>query len=314
MTRKKKKLISIGIPCYNEELNVIPTYKALKKITDNNKKYNYEFIFVDNSSLDKTRENIKKLAKKDKRIIGVFLSRNFGPEASAHALINNVSGDAFIGLPADLQDPPELILKFLQKWEQGNNIVVGVYTNSEEDFFTAFIRKGFYNIFKKISNIEIPVNASGTGLLDRKTIDALKKLPEKYRFYRGLRAWIGFKTGFVAYKRRRRRFGKSSYSLISYFKHAERGLFGFSYLMLDLMVYTSLLLVSLSFIFILGYLFMVFVFGNPINASIPVMLTIVFFGGIQLLAIGIIGKYIQVIVEEVKNRPLYIVEKKINFK
>lgn len=305
---KEKKLLSIVVPCFNEESNVESLFKILKKVLKDRKKYRYEFIFVDNGSLDHTKEKIKKIANEDANVKGVFLSRNFGPEASTQACFDYARGDAVIALPCDLQDPPELIPKFIKKWEEGFSIVLGVYIKTEDDAFTAIMRKTFYTVFKKISNINIPVKASGVGLLDRKAIEALKSLPEKYRFFRGLRAWIGFKTAYVEYQRRKRIRGMTSYNFIDYVKHAEKGVFGFSYLVLDIMVYTGFFLVFVAFIFIIWYLFTVFIFGNPINASIPLMLTIVFFGGIQLLAISIIGKYIQVIVEETKNRPIYIVD------
>lgn len=307
-----KKLISIGIPCFNEELNIIPAYYAYKKITDQIKHYRFEFIFVDNRSSDGTRDKIRELAGKDKQVIGIFLSRNFGPESSNAACLDFARGDAFIGLPADLQDPPPLIQKFIKKWEQGYDIVVAIYKKSQDDFLTFFLRKNFYKFFKKISNIDIPINAVGTGLLDRKALDALRQLPEKYRFFRGLRAWIGFRTVYVYYNRRRRQFGKSSYNLFSYFTHAERGLFGFSYLVLDLMAYFGFILVLFSSIFLIGYLLFFFFFGNPIKGAVTILISVIFFGGVQLLAISIIGKYIQVIVEETKNRPVYIVDETIN--
>lgn len=310
----RKKLVSIGIPCFNEELNIIPAYQAYKKITEKIRRYSFEFIFVDNGSNDTTRDKIREIALKDKHVIGIFLSRDFGPESSNAAALDFATGDAFIGLPADLQDPPNLIQKLINKWEQGYDIVVGIYNKSQDDFLTFFLRKNFYKLFKKISNINIPINAVGTGLLGKKALNALRSLPEKFRFFRGLRAWIGFKTAYVYYERKKRIYGKSSYNFFSYLKHAERGLFGFSYLFLDLMAYLGFLLVLLAFIFIIGYLFTVFVFGNPIKASIPLMLAIVFFGGIQLLAISIVGKYIEVIVEETKNRPVYIVDEVINLK
>jgi len=151
-------------------------------------------------------------------------------------------------------------------------------------------------------------------LYDKKVIEALKKLPEKYRFERGLLSWVGFKRQYITYERRSRLRGKSKYNIFSYLQHAERGIFGFSYLVLDLMVYGGFILVFFSFLFILIYLYTAIVVGNPIKASIPTMLAIVFFGGIQLLAISIIGKYIQVIVEETKNRPMYIVEETVNIR
>lgn len=307
-----KKKISICIPCFNEEDNVLITYKVLKETMVKNKKYDYELIFVDNCSLDKTRSLIEKIAKKDRKVKGVFLSRNFGPEASGQAGLDKATGDAFVGIGCDLQDPPEIILKFIDKWEKGNDVVLGVYTKLDENLLMTIIKRLFYRFLNKITFIDIPKDSTGFGLYDKKVMNALKMLPEKYRFGRGLLSWVGFKKTYISYERSKRLRGKSSYDIFGYIKHAERGLFGFSYLILDLMVYGGLLLTLFSFLFVIGYLYWVIVFGNPINASIPLMLGIVFFGGIQLLAISIIGKYIQVIVEETKNRPMYIVEETIN--
>jgi len=308
----KIKKISVSIPCYNEEDNILSTCKALKKVMNSNKKYDYELIFTDNGSLDRTKNLIIKIAKKDKKVKGIFLSRNFGPESSGQAGLDYATGDAFVGIGCDLQDPPELILEFIKKWEAGYDVVMGIYRKLDDNFFMKTVRSLFYRVFNKISNTIIPANAVGYGLYDKKVIDALKSLPEKYRFGRGLTAWVGFKRTYISYKRKKRLKGKSSYGFFDYVKHAERGIFGFSYLPLDLMVYSGFLLTLFSFLFIIGYLYWVIAYGNPINASIPMMLVIFFFGGILLLAISIIGKYIQVIVEETKNRPIYIVEDTIN--
>ena len=308
------KIISIGIPCYNEEKNVVSVYESIKKVINKIKKYDFELIFVDNGSLDKTRSEIVKVAEKDKKVKGIFLSRNFGPESSGYACLNYAKGDAYIGISGDLQDPPEIIPQFIKEWEKGHDIVMGIYERHDENFLMKSIRENFYKVFNKISNTQIPSNAVGFGLFDRKVIEGLKSFPEKYRFTRGLLAWLGFKKSYINYIRNKRMSGKSSYNLFGYIKDAEKGIFGFSYLILDLMVYGGFILVFFSFLFIVVYLHTVLVIGNPINASIPLMLGIVFFGGVQLLAISIIGKYIQVIVEETKNRPMYIVENTINLK
>lgn len=308
MARKKRKIISIGIICFNEEPNIEPSYKELLRVVNQDKKYNYEFIYVDNGSLDNTKELIKKIALKDKRIIGVFLSRNFGPEASAVAALDLAKGDAFILYEGDMQDPPDIILEFIKEWEKGFNAVVGVRDKIDDSLFMTFIRKSYYKIFKAISNIEVPINAGSFGLLDKKVMEAIRKMPEKYRFFRGLRAWVGFKTSYITYQRRRRERGQSSYNFLSYIHHAERSFFGFSYLPLDIIVYIGLLLVLVSFVWIIVYLLLFFVFGQTIKESMLVLFSIVLFGGIQLLALSIIGKYIQVIVEETKGRPSYIVE------
>lgn len=309
-----KKLISICIPSHNEEKNIPIAYKKIKNIFKKILKYNYEFIFVDNGSTDDTKKVIIELARKDKKVKGIFLSKNFGPESSGNAAFNNASGDAAISIAADLQDPPDIIPGLIKKWEKGSDLVLGVYKKNDDKLIMSFVRKIFYKIIKLISSIDFPENTTGFGLYDKKVILALKHLPEKYRFTRGLLAWVGFKRTFVYYQKRKREHGKSSYNFFEYVKDAERGLFGFSYLILDLMVYGGFLLTLFSFLFIIGYLYWVIVFGNPINASIPLMLAIFFFGGITLLAISIVGKYIQVIVEETKNRPMYVIEDTINLK
>jgi dolichol-phosphate mannosyltransferase len=312
---KNLKKILIGIPCYNEEDNIFELYKQTKLITDKIVNYSFSLLFVDNGSLDNTRENILKLTKIDKNVKAVFLSRNFGPEASSFAVMNLFDNftDALIMLPCDLQDPPELIPKFIKLWNDKYEVVLAKYTKSNDSLFMTQMRKLFYLLFKQISNIDVPINVSGFGLFDKKVVNAIKLLPEKYRFGRGLISWVGFKSVCVNYERHARKNGRSSYSFFDYIKHSERGVFGFSYLPLDLIVYFGFLITFLSFIFIVVYLSTVIFFGNPINASIPIMLAIVFFGGLNLLALSVIGKYVQVIVEESKNRPVYIVDKKINF-
>ena len=305
---KNKKLISIGIPSFNEELNVIPIYIALKKITEKIKKYNFEFIFVDNGSTDATREKITELVSKDACVVGVFLSRNFGPEASGQAALDYTSGDAFICMSCDLQEPPSMIPKFIKKWEEGYNVVFGIYSKSTDSIFMTVMRRLFYFVYKKISNINVPVNATGFSLIDNNVIEALKMLPEKYRFNRGLKVWVGYKTAYIRYDKGKRMRGKSSYYIFDYIKHAERGVFGFSYLLLDGIIYLGFILVGLSFLFIVLYLFLSFLYGNPIKGAVTILVSIVFFGGVNLLGLSIIGKYIQVIVEETKHRPMYIVE------
>lgn len=306
-----KKLISIGVICFNEEPNVIPAYKELTETLIKNKKYNYEFIFVDNGSTDNTRTEIRKLTKLDKRVSGVFLSRNFGNEASVQASLDYATGDAYICYEGDQQDPARIILDFIEKWEKGFDVVVGIRTKIADGFFMTGVRKLYYRIFRSMSNIDVPVDAGAFALIDKKVMRAIKNLPEKHRFNRGLRAWVGFKTTYVFYHRRRRERGKSSYNLLGYIHHAEKSFFGFSYLPLDLMVYAGLLIVTVSFIFLAVYLFSFLLFGQKTNDQTLILSSIILFGGIQLFALSIIGKYIQVIVEETKARPVYIAEEVI---
>ncbi len=303
-----KKLISICVLCYNEEENVLPAYRELTRMAKPLTNYSFEFVYVDNCSTDKTRERIRGLINKDKRVVGVFLSRNFGPEASGEAGMDHATGDAVVIYQCDMQDPANLIPIFIKKWEAGYDTVVGTYTKTEDIFPMGYVRKLFYRFFKAMSNIEVPVNAGAFCLMDRKILSALGKFPEKFRFFRGLRAWVGFKTAYIPYVRQRRMRGKSSYNLARYLKHAERSFFGFSYLPLDFIIYTGLVMVGISFIFLIGYLISIFLLGNTASELVTLLTVIVFFGGIQLLALSMVGKYVQVIVEETKSRPMYIVE------
>ncbi len=224
--------------------------------------------------------------------------------------MNYAVGDAVIVMLCDLQDPPEVLIpQFIQKWKEGHNIVVAKYLNTQDDPFTTFLRKTFYFIFKQVSDLDIPVNASEVSLLDRKALDAMRALPEKFRFFRGLRVWVGFKVAFIPYHRQQRKYGSSSFNWISYFKYAERGIYGFSYLLLDMMMYGSLVLIGVSFLSVLLYVgYHIFTHTNY-NLFLTMLLAIFFATSVQLFGMGILGKYIQVMVEETKNRQVYVIDK-----
>lgn len=308
------RTISFAIPCFNEEENVVPCYQTLSAITGKFPRYRFEFVFADNGSTDKTRDNIRGLTRKDKRVVSVFLSRNFGPESSGQAVLDFSTGDAVIPYEADMQDPPEVIPKLITKWEDGFDVVVGIRTKIEDNLLMTLVRRVYYRLFRAVSDIDVPVNAGGFCLMSRKVVDAIGAMPETYRFFRGLRAWVGFKTAFVTYQRRKRAQGKSSYTFFGYIQHAQRSFFGFSYFLLSIIVYLGFFLTGLSFLFLLGYLGYLFITQSLINATVLFLTIFVFFGGVQLLALSVVGKYIQVIVEETKNRPLYIVDEVINLR
>ena len=240
------------------------------------------------------------------------MSRNFTSEYSSHAAMKQAIGNALTILDCDLQDHPNQLPRFIKKWEEGYPVVVGIRNTINDNFLMVIIRKLFYFLFKKMANIEMPLNAGTFSLLDRKVLDIINNLPEKNRFFRGLRAWAGFKVAYVEYVRGARKFGKTKNSLFDYLRDAQRGILGFSFVPLDLMTTFGFVLVLFSFLFLVGYIFVVVVFGNPIRAQIPILLAIVFFGGIQMLAISIVGKYIQIIFEEVKDRPSYVIETILN--
>jgi polyisoprenyl-phosphate glycosyltransferase len=308
----RKQIISIFVPSYNEEENIVRAYQKLIIMMKAIPKYDYEIIFADNMSTDQSRNIIYSIAKKDKKVTALFMSRNFTAEYTAQAAMKQAIGDIMTFVDCDLQDPPEIIPKFIKEWEKGADVVIGVRNKINDKFIMKLARKSFYLIVRKLARIDMPLNVGGFCLLDRKVIDAMNSFPEKVRFFRGLRAWVGFRVAKVGYERQKREFGKSKNSIYDYLKDTQRAILGFSYVPLDVITTIGFSLVSVSFVFLAFYLFIVFYKGNPVNASIPIFTALIFFGGIQMLAISIIGKYIQVILEEVKNRPTYIIEEIIN--
>lgn len=308
----KKKVISIVIPCFNEEVNIERSYTQVKKVFAKLAKYQYEILFVDNCSTDKSAEFMQIIAKKDKNVTVVLLSRNFGGEYSSLAGMRTATGEATCILDCDLQDPPELIKNFIRKWEEGYEVVIGYRTKIEDPFIIKMARIIFYKIMKKISRIDIPVNAGTYSLVDKKVMEIINNLPEKNRFFRGLRAWVGFKTARIEYARKARKFGKTHNTLIDYIRDAERGVFGFSYVPLEIVTYFGFLLVVASFSFIALYILLFIFFGNPIPGFMTIISLIILLGGIQILAISIVGKYVLIIFEETKNRPEYIIKNIIN--
>lgn len=309
-----RKLISFVVPCYNEEENIPNTYEELTKLASGLVNYDYEIVFVDNGSVDKSEKLMRELAKNDKKVVVILLSRNFGPETSCLAGQQHAKGDAVIWVEADLQDPIDLIPQFIQKWEEGYDIVLGRRDSSSENRLMFGIRKLFYKILRKVSYIDIPVNVGTFSLVDARVNKAMNALKEKNRFGRGIRAWVGFKSCQIEYHRLDRKYGKSSYSSIfEYIRHAEKGLFGFSTLPLELLTYLGLSIVFFSFLLIAFYLYRFFAYGNPFTGFSTIVLLVVFFSGIQILAISILGKYIAIIFEETKNRPHFLLKDTINY-
>jgi len=282
-----KKILSIIVPTYNEEENIEYAYSEIKKTLAAIPQYDYEIIFTDNNSRDRSREIINSIIKKDKKVTALFMSRTFSAEYSTQAAMHHVIGHVVTFIDCDLQDHPSLIPKFLREWEKGYDMVIGIRPKIKDTFIMSKLRKLFYIIFRKIASMDVPLYSGSFCLLDRRINDIIANLPERNRFFRGLRAWVGFNV-------------------------KQRALLGFSFVPLDIITTLGLVLAIPSFVFIFSYLFLVLSLGNPLNASIPILLAIFFFGGIQLLAISVVGKYIQIIFEEVKQRPSYIIDKVIN--
>jgi len=300
--------ISLIIPVFNEESNILELHKQLRKYLDQSGK-KFEIIFVDDGSNDKTPEILAGLNKKDKGIVKVItFSRNFGHQLALSAGLAYCRGKAAIIMDADMQDPPELILDFLQKWDEGYDIVYGKRKQREgESFFKKATASLFYKLIRATTSINIPANVGDFYLLDRKVIDILNNLNERHRFIRGLVAWVGFKHYGVEYIRRARFAGTTKYSFWKMVKFSFDAMTSFSFTPLRFVSGLGAFFAIISFFSILIIIYMKLFTDATIIGWSSLMAVILFIGGIQLLAIGIIGEYIARIGDDVKARPLYAV-------
>ncbi len=306
MVRLPKK-ISVIIPSYNEEKNILPLYKrlirTLMKITSR-----YELIYVNNSSTDDSENIIKSIIKRDPSVNLITFSRNFGYQTAITAGMDLADGEAVVVIDGDLQDPPELIEEFVRKWKKGYDVVYGIRKKREGSLFRRICYKLFYRVLRKISYIDMPLDASEFALIDKKIANELKKLPERNRFIRGLRSWVGFRQTGVEYVRQDRKKGVTKFNFFNNMKLGFDGLFSFSEVPLYVITLFGFFCVLLSFVGIIGYFLYFFIRGRIVPGFLTTIMAVLFFGGIQLLSISIVGQYVSRIFEEVKQRPKYIVK------
>jgi dolichol-phosphate mannosyltransferase len=273
----------------------------------------YEIIFVNDASPDNAREVLEELAGKDHNVVVVNHARAFGSQSAFTSGMRLATGDAVVLLDGDLQDPPELITEFVARWRDGYDIVFGQRVKREAPFLMRFAYRSFYRLFKRLAYVDVPLDAGDFGLLDRRALDAINALPEKHRFLRGLRAWVGFKQIGVPYVRPERMFGRTTNSALKNLGWARRAILSFSYKPLDAITALALTVVGVSFVALLAELIVRLV--DPHSAPkgfTTVIVVILFIGGIQLLCIAIIGSYLAHMYEEVKGRPPFVVESVIN--
>lgn len=312
-----KKVISIVSPCYNEENNVANCYETVKKLfTEELPNYEFEHIFSDNSSNDRTVSILKEIAKKDKRVKIIVNSRNYGPFRSMFNAMKRASGDAVIPqLAVDLQDPPSAIPKFVEKWESGYKVVSGARAKREEGLIMRFIRSIFYNIVSRMSEFKIPANVGEFQLIDRVVVDALSEFDDSYPFVRGMIASCGFETTIVEYTMVKRRKGRTKNSLYALFDQALNGIISFTRVPLRLSLFLGLIMSFASLIYSVAQLIISIVyFGEVASPGIQTLIVgVYFFAGVQLFFLGILGEYIGSIHEQVRKRPLVIEKELINF-
>ena len=307
-----KELISIVVPMYFEEEVAQECYNRLVNVMQQNN-LNYEMIFVNDGSTDRTMDILTEIADKDPNVKIINFARNFGHQIAVTAGIDYAKGDAIVIIDADLQDPPELIPVLVDKWNEGFEVVYAKRKSRKgETWFKLLTAKYFYKVLNYLSDIEIPKDTGDFRIIDRKVADVFSKMSERNRFVRGMMSWIGFRQTFVEYERDERFAGETKYPLKKMIKFASDGVIAFSTKPLRIVMTLGIFSVIISML-VLMYSLTVKIFGENIQPGwTSIMVAITFFSGIQLLGLGIVGQYIARIYDESKNRPIYIVKELVN--
>lgn len=308
------RLISIVTPCFNEEENINEIYNQVKKIFQKLPNYKYEHIFIDNASSDKTVALIKAIAKDDKNVKLIVNARNFGPVRSAPYGLLQAKGDAVIQISADLQDPPELIIDFLKKWEEGCQIVVATKRNSCENKIMHFIRSCYYKFIKKISNTRMIEHFAGFALYDRSFVETFRSLNDPYPYFRGLVSDLGTDIAEIEYLQPTRKFGHTKANFYVLFDWLMLAITSYSRVPIRVMTILGFALSVLSLITSFVFLILKLIFWKYFSLGMaPILISMFFFASIQLFFTGMLGEYIASIHTQVKNRPLVIEKERVNF-
>jgi polyisoprenyl-phosphate glycosyltransferase len=315
-----ESLLSIVIPVFNEEENILQLYKRLVHAAPS-WDLAFEVILVDDGSSDKTLFLLRQLHEQDSRFKYISFSRNFGHQTAVSAGLRYTKGNVIAVMDADLQDPPEELYRFLHKWEEGYQVIYGIRTKRKENIFKRSAYHVFYRILAWCSSIDIPLDSGDFCVMDRVVVDWLNSLPERNRFVRGLRSWIGYRQIGIPYERQMRLAGEVKYTFQKLLRLAFDGIINFSYRPLQISGTFGLLVCFLSF---LGIIFVVLhrildfkIFGyspQDVPGFTSLVLAVLFIGGVQLLTMGLFGEYLGRIFDEVKQRPLYIVKEQEGFK
>ena len=305
---------SFILPVYNEAASLPYLYLRLMKIIDK-LKTDYELIFINDGSIDASFFILKKLRQKNKSVKIISFSRNFGHQTAVTAGLQHATGDYIFILDADLQDPPELIPKFIGKLKLGYDTVYAVRTKRKEFVLKKIAYSLFYRLLNLISSIDIPLDSGDFCAMNKNVLEAINSLPERNRFIRGIRSWVGFKSIGIEYERQGRSHGKSKYTVSKLIKLAFDGIFSFSYIPLQLMFLFGLLALILSFIGIVIALYMKFFTTNynRVPGFATTVILVLFTSGLQLFSIGILGEYLRRVYDETKRRPPYIISSVIGF-
>ena len=309
---RNKEVCSVVIPVFNEEENLELLHRRLSKVLENLCE-DYEIIFVDDGSTDKSLEIMRKLRKTNGRVKIISFSRNFGHQIAITAGIDYASGRAVIVMDADLQDPPEVIPRLVEKWREGYDTVYAIRESRKDPILKRTIAFIFYRLFKRMSDVDIPVDAGDFRLMSRRVVDILKIMPERNRYLRGLASWVGFSQAKIRYTRDERYAGKRKYTLWQSAKLALDGITSFSHFPLRLVIHLGLVVSLVGFLYTTKIIIDTLLFGRTVPGWTTLMAAVLFLGGVQLIVVGVIGAYIGRIYVEVQQRPLYLIKQKIGF-
>ena len=305
--RSDRPFISLVVPVFNEESSIALFVETVERILSG-QNCSYELVFVDDGSRDKTLEALRSAKSRNPAIVILSLSRNFGKDAAMTAGLDHAKGDAVIPMDVDLQDPPELITRFIERWRDGVDIVYGVRSSRASDGPIKRVSAGwFYSLFNLMSRTRIPFNAGDFRLMDRRVVDEVNRLRERSRFMKGLMAWPGFRTEAIEFERPQRAAGRTSWNYWNLWNFALDGITSFSTVPLRLWLYVGAGISFLSFFYALFIVVHAFIAGRDVPGYASLMVAVVFFGGIQLVSIGLVGEYVGRIFLEIKGRPIYII-------
>lgn len=309
------KKISIVVPCFNEEENVVTMADAIREeFKKNLSSYEYEIIFIDNDSKDNTRELIRELCKSDKGIKGIFNAKNFGQFNSPYYGMLQSTGDATVLMAADFQDPVEMIPKYVAAWEEGYKIAIGIKKSSQENKIMFHLRSLYYKTIKKLSEVEQIEHFTGFGLYDKAFINVMRNLDDPVPFLRGIVAELGFRRKEIPYEQPQRRAGITSNNLYRLYDAAMLSITAYTKVGLRLATFAGVILSGISMIIAVIYLILKLVYWDRFPAGMaPILIGMLFLGSIQIFFIGLIGEYILTINQRVMKRPLVVEEERINF-
>ncbi|MFT5165059.1 MAG: glycosyltransferase involved in cell wall biosynthesis [Saprospiraceae bacterium] len=299
--------ISVIIPVYNEEDNIYKLHERLKSVLDQ-LGVKYEMIFVNDGSKDNSMPMIRALSKQHPEVCYIDLSRNFGHQVAVTAGLDKSNGKAVVIIDADLQDPPELIIEMYKKMKEGFEVVYAKRKQRKgESLFKLWTAKVFYRLLSKITAISIPVDTGDFRIMDRKIVEILKEMPEKNKYLRGQISWIGFNQTFVEYERQERLAGETGYTFHKMLRFALDGITGFSDLPLKIVTYFGFIVSFFAFLMMLYALYARFIIQDYEPGWASLMVVILFIGGVQMIAVGIMGEYLSRMNNNIRNRPLYII-------